>query len=104
VGNFQTSTTWHDFKVEAPYHGELFIEPGTGIVVRMITVAELKPSEVVHQMDTRIDYGPVTVGEKIFVLPVKMIVNTEVVPNGDSGASRYSTRHTLFTSEFKGYD
>jgi hypothetical protein len=104
VGNFQTSTTWHDFKVEVPYHGELFIDPGTGAVVRMITVAELKPSEVVHRVDTRIDYGPVKVGGKVLVLPVKSIVNTEVVPSGDSGASKYSTRHTLLISEFKGYD
>jgi len=31
-------------------------------------------------------------------------VNTEVVPNGDSGsAGKYSVRRTLFTSEYKNY-
>jgi hypothetical protein len=39
------------------------------------------------------------------VLPVKTIVVTEVVPNGDSGsAGKYSTRTTLFTSEYKNYE
>jgi hypothetical protein len=103
-GNFQTNTDWNDYKATVPYHGEIFIDPDSGIVVRMITEAELKPSEVVHQVDERVDYGPVTVGGKMLVLPIKTIVDTEVVPNGDSGAAgRYSVRRTLFTSEFKDY-
>jgi hypothetical protein len=103
AGNFQTNTNWHNYKAGVPYHGELFINPDTGIVVRMITEAELKPSEVVHQVDTRIDYGPVKVGARMLVVPVRTVINTEVVPGGDSGASGYSTRRTLFTSEYKDY-
>jgi hypothetical protein len=100
-GNFQTNTEYDPYKTIAPYHGEFFIDPDTGIVVRMITQVELKPSEVVHQVDTRIDYGPVTVGDKSLVLPVKTVVNTEVVPYGDSGGGSFHTRCTLFTSEYK---
>jgi hypothetical protein len=105
-GNFQTTTNWHNYKASVPYHGEFFVDPDSGIVVRMITIAELKPTEVVHQVDTRIDYAPVNVGGgKTLVLPVKTITNTEVVPNGDSGsAGKYSTRTTLFTSEYKNYE
>jgi len=103
VGNAQITADWLHYKATVPYHGELFIDPYSGIVVRMITEAEFKTSEVVHQIDTRIDYGPVAVGGKMLVLPVRTILNTEVVPNGDSGASRYTTRHTLFTSEYKDY-
>ena len=103
-GNFQTNTNWHNFKSNVPYHGELFIDADSGIVLRMITEAELKPSDVVHQEDTRVDYGPVNVGGKMLVLPIKTVIDTEVVPNGDSGsAGRYSTRRTLFTSEYKEY-
>ena len=103
-GNLQTSTDWHNYKAGGvPYHGEFFIDPDSGIVVRMITQAELKPSEVVHQNDTRIDYAPVKLGDKDAVVPVKTVINTEVVPNGDSGAGRYATRCTLFTSEYKNY-
>lgn len=103
AGNMQTSTNWHNYKATAPYHGQLFIDAATGIVVRMSTMAELNPSEVVHQVDTRIDYGPVKVGDAMLMVPVKTVIITEVVPNGDSGAGGYTTRRTLFTSEYKNY-
>ncbi|MGA7108403.1 MAG: hypothetical protein WBV28_16350 [Terracidiphilus sp.] len=103
-GNFQTNTDWSNYKANVPYHGEFFIDPDTGIVVRMITEAELRPTEIVHQVDERIDYAPVTAGGKTLVLPIKSIINTEVVPNGDSGAAgKFSIRRTLFTSEYKDY-
>lgn len=102
-GNFQTSTDWHNYKANGvPYHGAFFIDPDSGIVVRMIAQAELKPTDVVHQDDTRVDYGPVKIGDKSLILPVRTVINTEVVPNGDSqSAGRYSTRCTLFTAEYK---
>jgi len=105
-GNFQTNTDFSNhFKANGvPYHGEFFIDPDTGIVVRMITQLELKQTDVVHQQDTRIDYGPAKVGDKDLVLPMKTVINTEVVPNGDSqAAGKFSTRDTLFTIEYKDY-
>ncbi|HUY95689.1 MAG TPA: hypothetical protein VMU71_10335 [Terracidiphilus sp.] len=103
VGDWQTTTDWHDFHATTPYHGELFIDPQTGVVVRMITMAEFKPSDLVHQLDTRVDYGPVIAGARTHILPVKSFVNSLVVPGGDSGAAIYATRRTLFISEFSGY-
>jgi hypothetical protein len=102
-GNFQTSTNWHNFKATTPYHGELFVDPDSGIVVRMIVEAEFKPTDVVHRQNLRVDYAPMSIGGRTLVVPAKSYVNTEVVPNGDSGAARYSTRCTLFTSEYKDY-
>jgi hypothetical protein len=104
-GNLQTNTSYDkNFKATVPYHGEVFIDSDTGIVVRLITIAEFKTSDVVHQEDQRIDYGPVAVGSKTLIVPVKTVIDTEVVPNGDSGASgKYTTRHTFFTVEYKDY-
>jgi hypothetical protein len=103
-GNFQTNTDWHPYKQNGiPYHGEFYVDADSGIVVRMITIPELKPSDVVHQQQTRTDYGPVTVGGKPMVLPVRTIVNTEVVPNGDSGAGKYAVRNTFLSTEYKDY-
>lgn len=104
TGNFQTSTSWHPYKASVPYHGQLFIEPETGTVVRMITMADLKQTDVVHQVDTRVDYIPLTVDGKPLVLTAKTYVETEVVPNGDSGsAGKFSIRRTLFSSEYQNY-
>jgi len=103
-GNLQTVTSWKNYKATVPYHGEIFVDPETGIVVRLVTQADFKNNEVVHQEDQRIDFAPVAVGSKTLVLPVKTVINTEVVPNGDSLATgKYSTRHTLFTAEYKNY-
>jgi hypothetical protein len=103
AGNFQTSTNWSNFKTTAPYHGEFFIAPETGVLVRLITQAEFQSSEIVHALDTRTDFGPVKVANKVFTLPVKSYVDTLVVPHGDSGAASYTTRRTLFTSVYKDY-
>ena len=104
-GNFQTATDWHDYKANnLPYHGQFFINPDSGIVVRMNTIAEFKASEVVHQEDQRIDYGPVKLGDQTLVLPVRTLINTEVVPTGDSGsAGKYTTRRTMLTAEYKDF-
>ena len=105
TGTFQTNTTWKNFKDnDVPYRGEIFIDPDTGIVVRLNTQAELKPGDMVHQEDTRIDYGPIKVGDAVAVLPMRTIILTEVAPNGDSqAAGAVTTRHTFFTSEYKGF-
>ena len=103
-GNMQTATSWHNYKATVPYHGEIFIDPDTGVVVRLITQAEFKGNEVVHQEDQRIDFAPVPVGSKSLVLPIKTVIDTEVVPNGDSqAAGKFSLRRTMFTSEYKDY-
>jgi hypothetical protein len=102
-GNFQTNTKWNDFKSTVPYHGRIYIDPDTGIVLRLIVEAELKPSDVVHQLNTRIDYGPVKAGQGTLIVPISSVINSVVVPNGDSGAGGYSTRTTLFSSEYSEY-
>lgn len=103
-GNLQTNTDFtKTYKATVGYHGELFIDPDTGIVVRLITLGEFKNTDIVHQEDQRIDYGPVTVGGKMLVLPVKTIIDTEVAANGDTSAAKYASRVTLFTTEYKDY-
>jgi hypothetical protein len=101
--NFQTSTSWKAFKTTVGYHGEFFINPDSGVIVRVITQAELKPTDFVHQEDMRIDYGAVRIGDQIYVLPSDSFTLTEVVPNGDNYAATYSIRHTLFSTTYGGY-
>jgi len=103
-GNLQTTTDWHPYKQNnLPYHGEFFVVPDSGAIVRMITQMEPKSSDVVHQQDVRTDYAAVAVGDKSLPLPVRSMVISEVVPNGDSGAGGFSTRTTLFNSDYKNY-
>jgi hypothetical protein len=102
-GNMQMATDWKAFKTIVGFHGEFFIDPETGTVLRVVTQAGLKPTDFVHQEDMRIDYAPVAVGDKTYVLPVDSFTFTEVVPNGDNYAARYSVRHTLFSATYANY-
>ena len=102
-GNNQgTSVSFKPFTAKPAYHGELFIDAETGTIVRLITKVELKPSDLVHQEDTRIDYGAVEIAGKSYIVPVKSMILTEVVPNGDSYI-KYSVRRTLFDVDYKNY-
>jgi hypothetical protein len=101
--NMQTGTTWKAFKETVSYRGEFFIDPDSGAIVRIVTQADLKPTYFVHQEDMRIDYGPVTVDGARYFVPLRNITLTEVVPNGDNYAARYSIRHTLFDATYKNY-
>ena len=102
-GNFQTNTKWSSFKTSAPYHGRIYIDPGTGVVLRLIVEPELYASDVVHQIDTRIDYGLVKAGQGTFMVPVSSVVNSVEEPNRETNTNNNSTRTTLFSSEYSEY-
>jgi hypothetical protein len=102
-GNLQTSSSWKNFKAGGAYHGELFIDPDTGVIVRTITQAEFKPSDFVHYEYIRTDYASMDIGGKPLVVPIRTYTLAEVVPNGDSFAAHYSVRHDMVTEDFKDY-
>ncbi|MGD0736829.1 MAG: hypothetical protein ABR976_16985 [Terracidiphilus sp.] len=102
-GNYMANSTWKPVKATVPYHGEFFVDPNSGIVVRLITQADFKSSELVRQEDQRIDYAVETVGDKSLVLPVRSTIETLELPWGDSIQGRQALRHTLFTSTYKNY-
>jgi tetratricopeptide (TPR) repeat protein len=84
------------------YHGEVFVDPETGTVVRMIVRAELKPTDFIQQEDTRIDYGTVEAGGKAYVVPTRNILLTTMVPSGNS-FEKFTTRRTLFDVSYSNY-
>jgi hypothetical protein len=102
-GNLQTVSDWKNFKANVGYHGELFVDPDSGVIVRTITEAEFKPSDFVHYEDIRTDYAPMPIGGKTLVVPVRSFTLAEIVPNGDSFAAHYSVRHDLVTEDLKDY-
>ena len=107
------TSTWDRRHVAVPYHGEIFVDPKTGIVVRLVTQTEFKPSGDIRQEDRRIDYAAVTVGARTFVLPVRSLtsaVTINVKTYSQPGNERYAssevftkTCNTLFVAEYNGY-
>ncbi len=102
AANYGVSTSFEPFKATPGYHGELFIDPQSGAVVRLILQAELKPTDFVREEDTRIDYAPSDIGGKQYVVPVQSIVLTTVVPSGES-FQKVTTRRTLFDIKYSNY-
>ncbi|MGA8087567.1 MAG: hypothetical protein WCA10_09685 [Terracidiphilus sp.] len=103
AGNYQTSATWKNFKSNEAYRGEIFVDPDTGIIYRLITQVEFKGSDPVKAENQRIDYGVETIGDKKVVVPGFVTIDTVEQPFPDSPQGRYILRHTLFTENYSGY-
>ena len=102
-GNLSTVSDWKPFNAKSGYHGELFLDPDSGVVLRTIVEAEFKPSDFVHYEDIRIDYAPMPIGGSNLFVPVRSVIIAEVVPNGDSFASHYAVRLQLITQDYKDF-
>jgi len=102
-GNMQNNVQWGNFKASTGYHGELFLDPETGNVVRIITEADFKPSDFVHHEAVRTDYAPMTIGGKTLIVPIRTFNIAEIVPNGDANAARVIIRHQFVTQDYKDY-
>jgi hypothetical protein len=99
----QNNVQWSNFKASSGYHGELFVDPDSGTVVRLITETEFRPSDFVHYEDIRTDFSPMTVGGNTFVVPMRSFTVAEIVPNGDANAARFTIRHQMVTEDYKDY-
>jgi len=97
-----TLTTFDPYKAAAGYHGELYIDAKSGVIVRLITRADPKKTDFVSQEDIRVDYEPVQVGAVTYILPTHSTILTTVAPNGDAYV-KFTTRRTLFGITYKNY-
>ena len=102
-GNLSTVSDWKPFNARSSYHGELFLDPDSGVILRTIVEAEFKPSDFVHYENIRVDYAPMPVGGKNLYVPVRSFTISEVVPNGDSFAKNYAARRQFVTQDYKDF-
>lgn len=62
-----------NFKAVPPYHGEIAIDSTSGAVRRIVVKTDLKPGPLVSRADVLVEYGPVGIGGKTYICPVKSI-------------------------------
>jgi hypothetical protein len=60
-----------EFEINPQYHGEIAIEPATGNVLRLVVKSDLPPTAPIFRGDVMIEYGPVSIGGRSFILPRK---------------------------------
>jgi VWFA-related protein len=55
------------------YHGSLWVDPATGSVLRVTMDADMKGSPQFKRAAIMVEYGPVQIGEKKFICPVRSV-------------------------------
>jgi hypothetical protein len=55
------------------YHGNIYIDPATGAILRITLDVELNPSEPITREASAIDFGSVEIGEKKFICPIRSV-------------------------------
>lgn len=69
----RVQTRWRVFSELAAYHGEIAFDPVTGAILRTTLETEMPPNEVVSTAGIVVEYGPVEIGGKSYICPVKSI-------------------------------
>jgi hypothetical protein len=55
------------------YHGNLYLDPATGAVLRVTVESDLKPSDPIMRAAISVQYAPVEIGGKSYICPVHSI-------------------------------
>jgi hypothetical protein len=55
------------------YHGEFSVDPASGAILRLVVRTELQPTYPIVRADVVVEYGPVKVGGKTYIFPVKSV-------------------------------
>jgi VWFA-related protein len=61
------------FEETVGYHGEIAIDPASGAILRLELVADLKSTTPLLRSDIMIEYGPVEIGGKTYICPVRSV-------------------------------
>ena len=59
----------NSFTVMSGYHGEIAVDPASGIIVRVTLQAELKSNDPISRADLAVEYGPVQLGGTTYTCP-----------------------------------
>jgi VWFA-related protein len=77
------------YRITPGYHGSLWLDPATGTILRVTIETDLKDRDQVKRADALVQYGPVTIGDHIFICPVcSLTLHLDPIdPNDISGAA-----------------
>jgi hypothetical protein len=65
------------FQLQPSYHGRIVIDPSTGSILRLVVLADLGPSDPITRADVAIEYGPIQLGGKAYIAPLRSITVSE---------------------------
>ena len=56
---------------QAPYHGEMVVDPATGDIHRVTVIADLGSDDPMVNASIAVQYGPVDIGGKTYICPIR---------------------------------
>jgi VWFA-related protein len=65
------SVTGHLYHKQAPYHGEMSVDPSTGAIDRITVIADLGPGDPLVTASIAVQYGPIDIGGKTYICPIR---------------------------------
>ncbi len=72
------------FRQISAYHGELFVDPDSGAVLRITLQADLQSAYPMLRADTMVEYGPVEIGNKTYICPLHSVSIAKAYTGGPS--------------------
>jgi len=73
VANIPREKEQSTFSETPAYHGDIAIDPATGAVLRITVEASLSSDDPLLRAATMIEYGPVTIGDRQFICPMRSL-------------------------------
>ncbi|MDR3726325.1 MAG: VWA domain-containing protein [Terracidiphilus sp.] len=77
------------FKQYSGYHGEITVDPVSGTILRLTLQADLKQSDPLSRSDIMVEYGPVEIGAKTYICPIKSVSVTIAPPQAEEHMAVY---------------
>jgi hypothetical protein len=65
-------------RIYSAYHGEIAIDPEAGEILRVSVVADLPPPHETLQTAMLVEYGPVMIGDRSYICPVRGVAYSKV--------------------------
>src|SRR5206468_4005766 len=63
----------NSFNVMSGYHGEMAVDPASGVIVRVTLQAELSKEDPSSRADLAVEYGPVELGGTQYICPQRSV-------------------------------
>jgi hypothetical protein len=80
----------NSFHAQPAYHGSLAIDPASGAILRIVLQTDSKPKDPISHVSSVIEYGPVEVGGRFYVCPLRSLAFSVEESNGCSVDARYA--------------
>jgi len=87
-------------RVLPPYHGEIAIDPATGVVNRFTLIADLPEP---YQAALVVEYGPVVLGDRTYICPLRSVDLSREPLAGEKSAAAATLRTSLNDVSFTDY-